>query len=75
MGEDMPAPPARYLASDNAGDHPVALDAIRAANEGSAVAYGADPWSASAIAAIQGLFDCPAEVLFTYGGTGATWSL
>lgn len=71
VGADMPAPPAHYFASDNAaGAHTVALDAIRAANEGSAVAYGADPWSASAIAAIRGLFDCPAEVLFTYGGTG-----
>jgi len=43
-----------------------------AANVGDAAPYGADPWTARAVGRVRELFDAPAaEVLFTYGGTGA----
>jgi threonine aldolase len=61
------------FASDNvAGAHPAVLDAIIAANDGSAAPYGADAWTDRAVAHLRELFGAPeAEVLFTYGGTGA----
>ena len=65
--------PRHSFASDNvAGAHPAVLEAIVAANGGSAAPYGADPWTARAIARVRELFGADdAEVLFTYGGTGA----
>jgi threonine aldolase len=65
--------PVHSFASDNtAGAHPAALKAIEAANVGDAAPYGADPWTARSVRLVRDLFDAPdAEVLFTYGGTGA----
>jgi len=65
--------PAHSFASDNvAGAHPAILEAITAANTASAAPYGADPWTAQAVERVRELFEAPAaEVLFTYGGTGA----
>lgn len=63
---------ARSFASDNgAGVHPTVLAAIHAANNGHASAYGNDPWTARASAALRAAFGGAAEVLFTFGGTGA----
>jgi threonine aldolase len=47
------------------------LDALARANDGHALAYGADHWTNRADTAFADLFDCPAEVLFVWGGTGA----
>jgi threonine aldolase len=67
----FPPAPERFFASDNAaGAHPIALDAVADANVGSAVAYGDDRWTTAAVAELQRRFETPAEVLFTYGGTG-----
>jgi threonine aldolase len=65
--------PRHSFASDNvAGAHPAVLEAIRAANDGSAAPYGADPWTARAVGRVRELLAADdAEVLFTYGGTGA----
>ena len=42
----LPPPPARSFASDNsAGAHPAVLEAVAAANDGHALAYGADDWT------------------------------
>jgi threonine aldolase len=68
----VPPPPFHSFASDNtAGAHPVVLDALRAANVGSALPYGEDPWTATAVERFQALFGADVEVLFTFGGTGA----
>ena len=68
----LPPPPACSFASDNAaGVHPAVLDALARANDGHALAYGADPWTERAIASIRRVFDHPVEVAFTWGGTGA----
>ena len=63
---------ARSFASDNgAGVHPAVLAAINAANHGHACAYGNDPWTARASDALRAAFGGTAEILFTFGGTGA----
>jgi len=62
----------RTFASDNAsGAHPALLSALVAANEGHALAYGSDPWTERATAMLRDLLGDEAEVLFTFGGTGA----
>lgn len=69
--DDLP-PPACSFASDNfAGVAPEVLDALAAANDGPAMAYGDDPWSQRATQALRDLFDAPVEALFCWGGTGA----
>jgi len=67
------SPPGHSFVSDNvAGAHPVILDALARANAGDAIPYGGDPWTERAVASIRDLLDArDAEVLFTYGGTGA----
>jgi threonine aldolase len=62
----------RGFASDNnAGVHPRVMDAMRAANQGHAVAYGDDAYTEAAAGKIRGLFGAGAEVFFVFGGTGA----
>jgi threonine aldolase len=69
---DLPPPPASSFASDNAaGVSPEVMAALAEANRGPALAYGEDPWSARAVAALQELFDAPVEALACWGGTGA----
>lgn len=60
------------FASDNgAGVHPRVLAAIAAANVGHAPAYGNDEWTVRAVGALRRAFGTDAEVLLTFGGTGA----
>src|SRR5690348_8976124 len=67
-----PPAPRTSFASDNAsGVHPQVLAALEAANEGHALAYGADPITPRAVEAFRQLFGQPVDVLFTWGGTGA----
>ena len=67
-----PAKSSRSFASDNnAGVHPEVLDAIMRANQGHVVAYGADPYTHSAIAKFEEHFGEGIEVYFTFNGTGA----
>jgi len=62
----------RGLASDNyAGIHPDILNAMVAANEGHAVAYGDDPYTAAAVECFQEQFGEGIEVYFVFLGTGA----
>ncbi|HTW10343.1 MAG TPA: aminotransferase class I/II-fold pyridoxal phosphate-dependent enzyme [Acidimicrobiales bacterium] len=67
-----PPPPVQSFASDNAaGAHPRVLEALRAANLGSALPYGEDPWTAQATERMRDIFGGGAEIFFAYGGTGA----
>lgn len=62
----------KSFASDNyAGAHPDVLAALSAANDGHAVAYGADPWTERAQAALRAHFGERAEVLLVFNGSGA----
>lgn len=66
----LPPPPQRSFASDNAsGAHPDVIAAIIAANDGHALAYGDDPWTRECEARFAELFG-PCEVLLTFTGTG-----
>jgi len=47
------------------------MDALAAANEGAALAYGDDDWTRRAEAALRDAFDAPVESLLCWGGTGA----
>lgn len=70
--DPLPQRPVASFASDNAaGAHPEVVAAVAAANEGPALAYGADPWSRRAERLIRDLFGPEAAVAFCFGGTGA----
>jgi threonine aldolase len=71
MLADLPRPDASFASDNTSGAHPAVLEALVAASEGSATAYGDDPWTARAALRIAELFDADSEVLFTFGGTGA----
>jgi threonine aldolase len=69
---DLPPPPTHSFASDNtAGASPEVMDALVAANVGTAMAYGDDDWTRRARAAIQEVFGAPVRSYFCWGGTGA----
>ncbi len=62
-----------FFASDNAGPvHPKAIEALSAANQGHALAYGADPLTEAVTARIRDLFEAPrAAVHLVATGTAA----
>ncbi len=62
----------KSFASDNyAGAHPEILAALAAANDGHAVAYGADPWTARAEAVLREHFGSEARSFLVFNGSGA----
>ncbi len=68
----MPPAPLHAFASDNAaGAHPAVLDALVAANEGHALAYGMDRWTEEAEARFRDLFGPSSEAYLVWNGTGA----
>ena len=69
---EMPPPPRRSFASDNAaGAHPRVLEALAAANTGHALAYGDDDWTRRCAAEFGELFDADVTVRLVFNGTGA----
>jgi threonine aldolase len=62
----------RSFASDNTAPiAPEILAAIAAANEGDAIGYGDDPWSARATERFRAHFGPSTQVHFAFNGTGA----
>lgn len=62
----------RSFASDNTSPaHPAVFAALLAANEGAALPYGADPWTARAVAWFRSQFGEETEVFLVWNGTGA----
>jgi threonine aldolase len=62
----------KSFASDNyASAHPDVLAALAAANEGHAVSYGADPWTARAQDILRAHFGAASESLLVFNGSGA----
>jgi threonine aldolase len=60
------------FASDNhAGVHPAVLDAVAAANDGHAAAYGGDPWTARAVQRFREHFGAAARAFPVFNGTAA----
>ncbi len=69
---DSVAPPERSFASDNSsGVHPAVVEALLDANQGHALAYGNDRWTAEAIEHFRDLFGAECEVMLVWGGSGA----
>jgi threonine aldolase len=70
--QPVPNQPLRSFASDNnAGVHPEVLEAISRANRGHVVAYGADPYTRSAVGKFEEHLGREIAVFFTFNGTGA----
>ncbi len=68
----MPPPPERSFASDNAaGAHPAVVEAVVAANEGHALAYGSDALTARCEDQFRELFDADVTTRLAFNGTGA----
>lgn len=63
--------PAGFGSDNQAGVLPEVMAALALANRGAARAYGADPWTAEAIAKLRARFGEETEVAFVFGGTGA----
>ena len=62
----------KTLASDNySGVHPAIMQALLQANEGHAASYGADEYTAAAVAQFRKHFGHDSEIFFVYNGTGA----
>ena len=62
----------RSFASDNhSGTHPMVMAALTQANDGHAVAYGADPWTARAEEVLRDHFGPDAQPYFVFLGTAA----
>ncbi|MBN1791874.1 MAG: low specificity L-threonine aldolase [Bacteroidales bacterium] len=62
----------RGFASDNnAGIHPLLVEAIQEANKGHVIAYGDDPYTGNAVRTIKSYFGRESEVFFVLTGTGA----
>jgi threonine aldolase len=62
----------RGFASDNnAGVHPEIMKAIQEVNKGHTIAYGDDPYTASAIQKIKSIFGGEVEPFFVFIGTAA----
>ena len=62
----------RSFASDNyAGICPAAWGAMAEANQGHAVSYGDDRWTAQAADLIRGVFEMACDVYFVFNGTAA----
>lgn len=70
-GLDLPAPEGSFASDNAAGVAPAVMEAMVAANRGPALAYGQDPWTDAAVAAVRERFDAPVEVHLCWGGTGA----
>ncbi len=62
----------KSFASDNyASAHPDVLAAMAQANDGHAVSYGADPWTARALEVLRGHFGEQSQSLLVFNGSGA----
>ncbi|MFN8052833.1 MAG: aminotransferase class V-fold PLP-dependent enzyme [Acidimicrobiales bacterium] len=69
--DSLPAPAISFASDNAAGVHPLVMDALVAANEGSALAYGSDAWTARTEARFRDLFGADVAVALCWGGTGA----
>lgn len=64
-------PPHDFASDNHAGVHPDVLEAVVAANVGHTPAYGDDPWTAAAVAAVRAHLGPDVAVVPVLNGTGA----
>ncbi len=68
----LPPPPAAAFASDNAaGAHPAVIEAVIAANDGHALAYGDDALTRECEQRFRDLFGADVTTRLAFNGTGA----
>ena len=67
----LPAPVRSFASDNSAGVHPEVMAALLAANDGHALAYGADDHTARLNERFREMFGVPCEVFLVWGGTGA----
>jgi len=60
-----------FASDNNSGVHPDILKALEEVNYGHVIAYGDDPFTASAVETIKGHFGHKAEIFLVFNGTGA----
>ena len=63
--------PRGFASDNNAGVHPVILEALKEVNQGHVIAYGDDPYTEKAVAGIREIFGDGADVFFVFIGTAA----
>jgi len=71
VSELPPAPSGSFVSDNAAGVSPQVMEALAAANHGTAMAYGDDDWTRRAEHALRDAFDAPVSSYFCWGGTGA----
>jgi len=71
MAQESDQPIRSFASDNNAGVHPVVLEAIARANHGHVIAYGDDAYTRSAVAKFEEHFGAGIDVFFTFNGTGA----
>ena len=64
-------PPQQFASDNGSGICPEAWTALAAANAGHAPSYGADDWTAAAVAAMRSVFETECEVFLVFNGTAA----
>lgn len=60
-----------FASDNNSGACPEVMDALVGANEGHAIGYGDDPWTAKALASFKREFGPASETYFVLNGTGS----
>ncbi len=60
-----------FASDNNSGVHPVVMDAIRKANEGHTIGYGADEWTVRAEECFKEIFGSDVLPFFVFNGTGS----
>ena len=60
-----------FASDNNAGVHPLIMQALNDCNQGHVTGYGEDAYTKSAINNFKSYFGTDADVFFVYGGTGA----
>ncbi len=63
--------PRGFASDNNAGVHPVILESLRKVNNGHAIAYGEDPYTARAVSKMKEHFGQDSEIFFVFTGTAA----
>jgi len=63
--------PRGFASDNNAGVHPLILEALKEVNQGHVVAYGDDPYTEKAVTEIREIFGAGTEVYFVFIGTAA----
>ena len=63
--------PRGFASDNNAGVHPLILEALKSVNDGHVIAYGDDPYTEKARSQLKEIFGADSEIFFVFIGTAA----